>query len=162
MSRVRIAPGEPPVRGRLLLRRRAPSTPVGKDELIDAIEGVLHEGGWVARSDAPWLRMCLEEAVLNAVLHGNQGDPDLPVEVELRADADRWILLVADRGEGFRADDVPSMDGMDALLREHGRGIFLMNEWLDEMCYYRRGTLVWLARRRPGAEADPSEPGYAE
>ncbi|MDA3963695.1 MAG: ATP-binding protein [Planctomycetota bacterium] len=139
--------GEPPQDGELLLKLEAPSTPRGKDLLIDSVERCLCERDWISSEDASWLRMCLEEAVLNAVLHGNQGDPTLPVRVEMRVHAGRWMLLISDHGTGFAADEVPSMEGMDALLREHGRGIFLMGEWLDELCYYRGGSTVLLARR---------------
>ena len=120
-----------------------------KDDLVDAVVAALRERNWVDGDGETWARLCFEEAITNAMLHGNQGDPDLQVEISLHQDGDRWIVLVKDAGDGFdpaSLQTVPDDDDMNALLREHGRGIPLMREWLDELTWYDHGASVFLAR----------------
>lgn len=158
MSPVRRESGPPPAIPEILLRRTSPSLPDEQAALVDAVVAVLTDRGWVDAEGEVWLRLCLEEAVANAMLHGNQGDPELTVELVLGRDGDRWVLTVADRGRGFDPADLPVIDGDDpeTLLREHGRGVHLMQEWLDELTWYQDGSTVLLARRiDPADHADP-------
>lgn len=133
--------------GDCLLRESVPSRPDVKEAVVDRWTAALREREFVCEDDETWLQLCLEEAVVNAMLHGNEGDPDLPVELSLWQIGDRWRVIIRDEGNGFGPDDVPDMDGPDALLREHGRGIALMQDWLDELTYYRNGATVAMGRR---------------
>jgi serine/threonine-protein kinase RsbW len=101
--------------------------------------------------DRTWLYLCFDEVLVNAMLHGNEGDPRLEVAIALRADEQRWVVTIADEGEGFSETAVPDQAQAESLVLEHGRGIRLMQEFLDELTYYRGGSLAWLARRRADA-----------
>ena len=85
------------------------------------------------------------------MLHGNEGDPALTIEVALQCDQARWALVVADQGTGFSAASVPDHEQPQNLMLEHRRGIRIMQEWLDELVYYRNGACAWLSRRRDDA-----------
>ncbi len=61
------------------------------------------------------------------------------------------MVTVADQGEGFSESAIPDPAQPESLMLEHGRGIRIMQEWLDELTYYRGGSLAWLARRRADA-----------
>jgi serine/threonine-protein kinase RsbW len=143
-----ILPGEPPRSGHVLLQRIAPSRLDLKQELLDAIAGVILSQGLVLEEDAPWLSLCLDEALVNAMLHGNEGDPDTAIDIEVRMNEERWMVLISDRGAGFDPEQIPDPEQPDSLLLEHGRGIRIMREWLDELTYYRGGATVFMARRR--------------
>ena len=54
-------------------------------------------------------------------------------------------------GAGFSAASVPDHEQPQSLMLEHGRGIRIMQEWLDELLYYRNGACAWLSRRRADA-----------
>jgi serine/threonine-protein kinase RsbW len=150
---LRILPGPPPRAGEVLLERSFPSRLDLKQEALDAIAATLIARGMVVEDDRTWLVLCLDEAVVNAMVHGNEGDPGLPVEVRVAADDQRWTITVSDQGAGFSAEQVPDAADPESLLLEHGRGIRLLSEWLDELTYYRGGATCFLARHRSDRKA---------
>lgn len=148
MSGPEVHPGEPPACGPVVFARSWPSRVDRKQDYLDELADALIGRGWVAAADREWLGLCLDEVLVNAMLHGNEGDPRLPIEVALHDAGAQWVLLVADRGEGFRPGDVPDIEDPESLLLEHGRGIRIMGEWLDRLAYYRGGSTALLARRK--------------
>lgn len=118
-----------------------------KQEMLTAIEDVLNVHVPFDDGDRHWLRLCLDEAMVNALIHGNEGDPGVPVTVLVGERAGRWVVRIDDQGEGFAAEQVPDLEDPANLLLEHGRGIRLMQEWLDELRFHRNGATVWMARR---------------
>jgi serine/threonine-protein kinase RsbW len=118
-----------------------------KEVYIDQILQAVCGRGWVDEEDRHWLHLCLEEVVLNAMLHGNEGDPDLRVRVGIYRDEGDWVILIRDQGRGFTPSAVPDVNDPESLLLEHGRGILLMGEWLDQLCYYAGGSVACLRRR---------------
>ncbi len=151
MKELLILPGPPPPLEHQLLSRRWPSRIDLKQEIMDVLADELIGRGWVAEADRHWIFLCLDEALVNAMLHGNEGDPTLEIEVALRCDRERWALVVGDQGTGFSAASVPDHEQPQSLMLEHGRGIRIMQEWLDELLYYRNGACAWLSRRRDDA-----------
>lgn len=146
-----IKPGEPPALPPMVLERVWPSRIDLKQQIMDEMVELLVGRGWVIADDTAWLYLCFDEVVVNAMLHGNEGDPRLEVTLTVRADAQRWVVTVADQGEGFTETAIPDQNQPESLMLEHGRGIRIMQEWLDELTYYRGGSLAWLARRRADA-----------
>lgn len=145
---LRICPGEPPRLGSCHLERRWPSRIDLKQQVMDEVAELLLGHGWVVPEESHWIYLCLDEAVVNAMLHGNEGDPRLDITVAVWADEDRWAVVISDQGEGFTADSIPDHEQPQSLMLEHGRGIRIMREWLDELVYYRNGSCAWLSRRR--------------
>lgn len=146
-----IAIAEPPASPPVVFERSWPSRIDLKQEIIDQVVEQLLTRGWVTEDDRTWLYLCFDEVLVNAMLHGNEGDPRLEVTIALRADEQRWIVTIADQGEGFSETAVPDQAQAESLVLEHGRGIRLMQEFLDELTYYRGGSLAWLARHRADA-----------
>lgn len=147
MRAVPIHAGEPPRSGECVFARTWPSRIDRKQAVIDAIAGEITGRGWVGGDDLHWLELCLDEVVVNAMLHGNEGDPDLDIAVALYHDGDAWTLIVSDQGDGFSAEALPDADDPASLLLEHGRGIRIMREWLDGLAYWRNGASAVLTRR---------------
>jgi serine/threonine-protein kinase RsbW len=86
------------------------------------------------------LMLLLSEAVTNAIVHGNNEDPSKKVEVEINIKPDSIITTVEDEGEGYDPDqesDNPLNE--ENLLKEGGRGIFLIEEISDEIEYFNDG-----------------------
>jgi serine/threonine-protein kinase RsbW len=146
-----IQAGEPPSTPAVVFERSWPSRIDLKQEMMDEVVDLLITKGWVAEDDRAWLYLCFDEVLVNAMLHGNEGDPRLQVTLGVRADARHWVVTVADQGEGFSETAIPDPSRSESLMLEHGRGIRIMQEWLDELTYYRGGTMAWLARRRADA-----------
>ena len=139
---------EPPALPPTVFERSWPSRMDLKQEIMDEVVELLIGKGWVAEDDRAWLYLCFDEVVVNAMLHGNEGDPRLEIELTVRVDDLRWVVTVSDQGDGFVEAAIPDESQPESLLLEHGRGIRLMQEWLDELTYYQRGSLAWLSRRR--------------
>ena len=153
MSQLRVLADEPVWPAAPALDREWLSRLDAKPEILDTIVALLHRRGWLATEDRDWLVLCLDEAVVNAMLHGNEGDPTLPIRVCVWADAARWTVLIADQGDGFDPATIPDQEDPGALLLEHGRGVRIMASWLDDLTYYRGGAVISMSRHRP---ANPS------
>ncbi len=79
--------------------------------------------------------LAVREAVANAIEHGNGGDPDKRVEIDCVLESDRVIVRVEDEGVGFDPKTLPDPLKPDNLLKTSGRGLFFMNEFMDEIDY---------------------------
>jgi len=79
------------------------------------------------------LSMAVREAAVNAVLHGNRYDPTKRVVLSLEASADAITVSVRDEGTGFNAQAVPDPLAPENLLKQSGRGIFLIRTFMDEV-----------------------------
>jgi len=77
------------------------------------------------------LLVALTEAVNNAIIHGNGADPSRMVELQVQTSETEMIFLVRDTGSGFDPDDVPDPRQPDLLLRDGGRGVFLIRHLAD-------------------------------
>jgi anti-sigma regulatory factor (Ser/Thr protein kinase) len=145
---VEIHDGEPPQVSGLVRRLVAPSRLERKEVIIEQVMDFFDHQGWVLPADRHWLNLCLDEVVVNAMLHGNEGDPRIPIAVSIYDLGERWVIRVDDHGDGFDHTDIPDPDHPESLFLEHGRGILIMNEWLDQLHYYRDGATAWLVRRK--------------
>jgi len=81
--------------------------------------------------------MAVHEAAINAVLHGNEYNPDLHVDVSMENNGSALIFIIADQGQGFDPDQLPDPSLPENILRGTGRGIFLIRRLMDEV-HFRR------------------------
>jgi serine/threonine-protein kinase RsbW len=77
--------------------------------------------------------MAMHEAAINAVLHGNDYNPALHIDVSMENTGTDLIFIVADQGHGFDPDHLPDPSAPENLLRGTGRGIFLIRSLMDEV-----------------------------
>ena len=102
------------------------------------------------------LRLAIEEAVANAVKHGNKMDPDKRVTVRFELNGPEFLIFVEDQGEGFDPAKLPDPLAEENLLRANGRGIFFMKNFMDEVVYNfpaDRGTQVKMVKKLPDRDA---------
>jgi serine/threonine-protein kinase RsbW len=95
------------------------------------------------------LMVSLTEAVNNAIVHGNKSNPDKSVTLRCEI-LPGWLLTrIHDQGKGFRIDKIASPLKKENLLRESGRGIFLMRTLMDKVEFEMDGSglevRLWLA-----------------
>lgn len=93
------------------------------------------------------IRLAMEEALYNAIKHGNRMDPAKAVEVEVDVNKDRAIITITDQGEGFDPTGVPDPTTDENLEKPSGRGIMLMRAYMDEVRFNRRGNQVRLVKQ---------------
>ena len=101
------------------------------------------------------IELAFQEALLNAVIHGNKEDPFKRVSVTLRCGADGEVRIrIQDEGAGFEVASVPDPTTPEHLRAKHGRGIYLMRTLMDEVSFGDGGTVVHM---RKGASVTPRQ-----
>jgi len=93
------------------------------------------------------LKLAIEEAIANAVKHGNQGDSSKTVTVRFAITPERSVIIVRDEGGGFHPDEVPDPTLPERLPLPNGRGIMLMRAYMDEVSYRDQGREVVFVKR---------------
>jgi len=97
------------------------------------------------------IRLAVEEALVNAIKHGNQMDPSRKVRVAFQVSQEKFEVLIADEGTGFDPCDVPDPTAPENLERPCGRGIMLMRHYMTTVAYNERGNVVSMSKLRNGA-----------
>ena len=104
------------------------------------------------------IHLTLEEAFLNAVKHGNKMDadkhiridysvdPTKKITVEYSVDADKVEISIKDQGPGFKPDAVEDPRFGENLFKPGGRGLLLMNSYMDMVKYNPEGNCVYMIR----------------
>ena len=87
------------------------------------------------------VRLALEEALVNAIKHGNQMDRRKSICIRYRLLLDRLEVQITDEGAGFDPDDVPDPTAVENLDRPCGRGLMLMRHYMTEVAYSKRRQL---------------------
>ena len=101
----------------------------------------------VADGSEDEIGLALQEALLNAVIHGNRQDPFKRVHVTLGCSAIGEVrITIRDEGAGFDIGTVPDPTTPEHLLRKNGRGIFLMQVMMDEVSFEDGGTVVHMRK----------------
>lgn len=94
------------------------------------------------------VRLALEEALVNAIKHGNGMDPSKNVHIECHIDRDLVRVEIEDEGPGFTPEEVPDPTSEENLERPCGRGIMLMRAFMTRVEYNDRGNRIILEKRR--------------
>ncbi len=93
------------------------------------------------------IRLAMEEALYNAIKHGNRMDADKVVELDYDVDPSRTIITVTDEGEGFDPASVPDPTTDENLEKPAGRGIMLMRAYMDQVRFNPRGNQVCVVKQ---------------
>jgi len=117
------------------------------EELLEQL-GVF---GW-SPSDIFAIHLAAEEAIVNAIIHGNKLDPSKRVHVECLVSSDLARVEVADEGPGFDPASVPDCTLDERLEVPTGRGVMLMKNFMTRIEYNATGNRVLMEKKRPPAE----------
>ena len=124
-----------------------PSTPAS----ITVVEGLIDVAcAELSLSEDAYgnILIAVTEAVNNAIIHGNKLDATLSVHVGVHNNEEWVCFSVKDQGTGFNPEIIPDPTAPENLLKENGRGIFLMKNLSDEVSYEDNGTVVNVCFRR--------------
>ena len=108
------------------------------------------------------VEIALREALANAIIHGNHENPRKHVHVRFRCNPDEVSIAVKDEGRGFDINEMPDPTAPENIGAGHGRGIYLMKAFMDEVRFEEGGVVVHM-RKRAGhdtakdAEKNPPE-----
>lgn len=94
------------------------------------------------------IELALTEALANAVVHGAKEDASKTVECIVACDEQRGMLImVRDPGPGFDPKSIPNPCNGSNIYSNHGRGIFLINQLMDEVAFHKNGTEIHMVKR---------------
>ncbi len=124
-----------------------PSTPASISDVESLIDVACAE---LALSEDAYgnILIAVTEAVNNAIIHGNNLDASLSVHVGVHNNTEWVCFTVTDQGKGFNPETIPDPTAPENLLKENGRGIFLMKNLADEVTFECNGTVVNVCFRR--------------
>src|ERR1700739_2417650 len=106
------------------------------------------------------IEMALREALANAVIHGNGDDSCKSVYVTCRCYMDGEIsITVRDEGKGFDSSMMKDPTSLENVLFTHGRGIYLMKTFMDEVSFEEDGSVVRMGKNSNVGLADQRRSG---
>jgi len=124
-----------------------PSDPADARRIQDDIEVALKANQFTEK-EIFGIRLALEEALVNAIKHGNRMDRTKHIHIDFRITADRLEVHIADEGKGFDPNDVPDPMAVENLERPCGRGLLLIRHYMTEVIFHPPGNRLTLIKTR--------------
>jgi anti-sigma regulatory factor (Ser/Thr protein kinase) len=129
-----------------------PADPSAIPTVTDGVRQILDGKGW-KESEITAVELALQEALANGIRHGCKGDPSRKIQCVVAVDhAGEMTVVVRDPGQGFDTTCVPNPLDPDNVLKPSGRGVFLINQLMDEVNYADGGREVQMRKRRSSDE----------
>jgi len=97
------------------------------------------------------IKLALEEALANAIKHGNESDVSKRVTVEFHVDEQKLTITVCDEGHGFNPEKVPDPTLDENIEKPYGRGVWLIKTYMNEVSYNDRGNCLTMIKYRTPA-----------
>jgi serine/threonine-protein kinase RsbW len=116
------------------------------DGVLDYLNERMLRLGIVSTGDSEVL-IALDEAIVNAIKHGNKCDPRKAVHIVAEFNVEGVRFVVADEGSGFERENVPDPTEPCRLLEPSGRGLLLINHIMDEVRYNQCGNRLEMFKR---------------
>jgi serine/threonine-protein kinase RsbW len=118
------------------------------------ISQLLKEFGFPPQDTRVNIPLACDEAITNAIIHGNRSNPDKKVSIQLYVSPNRFRIRVRDEGEGFEVEQVADPTRGEALLRASGRGVYLMRNIMDSVEFKEGGRVVELEKKNGNGAAN--------
>jgi len=128
-------------------QHEVPSSAEAALPLIAVILEQLEAGGW-DDLDRFAIHLALEEAVMNAIKHGNRFDISKRVLIRWHLESEDVWFEITDEGQGFDRSQVPDPTADEFLERASGRGVMLIELYMSEVIYNSIGNSVAMRKRR--------------
>ncbi len=113
--------------------------PSNQEEIMRIEKFLKHLGTQLRIDDGMMHRLLVSctEAVNNAIVHGNKSDPDKNVIIRCVVKKKILTVFVIDEGKGFNSESLQDPRDEKNLLKENGRGVFLMRSLMDKVKFKR-------------------------
>jgi anti-sigma regulatory factor (Ser/Thr protein kinase) len=136
-----------------------PATPDGIQTVSDGVTQLLESKHW-PEDEIIKVDLALQEALANGIRHGCQGDPTKHVQCTVTFNASgELVIVVRDSGTGFDIGAVANPLDDANMMKPNGRGVFLINQLMDEVAFADGGREVKMRKRREPKAVGQSEPG---
>ena len=127
--------------------KRISSDPQEGIVVIRELLGQLENQQW-PEGEIFGIHLSLEEAIANAIHHGNARDREKSIRITLETSADLFYAKITDEGGGFDPQAIPDPTSVENLERPCGRGLMLMRCYMDSVAYSPSGNSVELHKKR--------------
>ena len=127
------------------------SDPALARQVLDEMLGQLEVQHWQQR-DIFAVHLATEEALVNAIHHGNGSDARKHVHVVCLLGGDRIRIEISDEGRGFDSAALPDPTCDDRLYAPSGRGVMLMKAFMSRVEFNARGNTVTMEKERAPRE----------
>ncbi len=146
---MQILAESPTIPGSIFEERVIPSDVALVTPTVVRLVKVLLERKFIEPIQKSKVELCLDEAITNAIVHGNKSIFEKKVVISLWTNADAWGVVIRDQGAGFTLSDITPPSEEAGLWQENGRGLALMTLYMDEVTYYDGGRTVLLRQNLP-------------
>jgi anti-sigma regulatory factor (Ser/Thr protein kinase) len=131
----------------LKLRVTLAADPTAVNSVVQSVMDIIREMK-CADGREQVIELALTEALANAVIHGAKSDPSKIIECDVACDETRGMLIVVrDPGNGFDPKCIPDPCVGENIYSQHGRGIYLINQLMDEVEFHKNGTEIHMVKR---------------
>ena len=125
-------------------------------QLLNEVIDQLETRGW-PQHDVFGVHLAMEEALVNAIQHGNGQDANKHVHVVCSLCPDRIRIEVADEGRGFNPTALPDPTRKDRVVVPYGRGVMLMKAFMLRVEFNPQGNQVVLEKERSQSNPSPND-----
>lgn len=130
---------------------RIPSDSDHAHQVIEQLMLAMEERDWPGR-DMFHVQMALEEAIVNAIEHGNLRDLKKFVAIDFKLLTDRAVIVITDEGIGFDHENLADPTDDDRIDKPRGRGVHLIRNLMTDVLYNEKGNEVRMIKERSQAE----------
>jgi len=117
----------------------------------DEILALMQQAGY-SEKDLFSMRLAMEEAIVNAIKHGNSDDPAKAVQVRYRVTDREVVTEIEDEGPGFDPRRIPDPLAPENLERPTGRGLFLIRYYMTSVTFNDRGNRIIICKEKSSAQ----------
>ena len=133
--------------GNWSIRISIPSAQAAGKQVVDQVRERLEQAEW-SPHDIFSVHLAVEEALVNAIKHGNRLDASKQVHVACRGTAEQFWIEIIDEGSGFDPDQLPDPTDEAHLDCPSGRGVLLMRNFMSRVEFSQQGKRVVMEKQR--------------
>ncbi len=130
-----------------ILNESFPSDQSKRKEIIDSLCHKIIKSPIRMALTPEELYLSLDEAITNAMEHGNKWDPLKTINITVVAEEDEIHILITDQGKGFDTREIESQLSNRDILSNRGRGIYIINQFC-KISWNKKGNQIDLHIKR--------------
>lgn len=132
-----------------------PSAQAAGKQVVEQVRQRLEQAEWNPH-DVFSVHLAVEEAIVNAIKHGNRHDASKQVRVACRVTSDKFWIEIIDEGSGFDPDQLPDPTAEENLECPCGRGVLLMRNFMSRVEFSEQGKRVVMEKQRGAPKSKES------
>ncbi len=139
---------KPVIKGEKLFEEEVDNNLIQKEIVLDKLISLVEKNTDIDNESEEMfnLRLCLDEAMTNSILHGNNGDDSKKLYVALFKEKNHISFLIKDEGEGFDANQIEISGSPPLWELENGRGVYLIGKLMDEVVFFDGGASIFMKK----------------